>query len=124
MNGLFPDGRFVGSDLRVWHRLWTDYGPLESNALVRGVSVPKNLAFLIPEILARPAIAGRARTLPVPPVGRPVGRREEDVRNAKETRSRDSVEGRSLQGRSGPSGGSFPTFGQPHCGRSPSRSCR
>src|SRR6267378_3674972 len=77
MNGLFPDGRFVGSDLRVWHRLWTDYGPLESNALVRGVSVPKNLAFLIPEILARPAIAGRARTLPVPPVGRPVGRREE-----------------------------------------------
>jgi hypothetical protein len=49
-------------------------------------SVPKNLAFLIPEILARPAIAGRARTLPVPPVGRPVGRREEDVRNAKATR--------------------------------------
>ena len=44
------------------------------------MSVPKNLAFLIPEILARPAIAGRARTLPVPPVGRPVGRREEDVR--------------------------------------------
>jgi len=47
------------------------------------MSVPKNLAFLIPEILARPAIAGRARTLPVPPVGRPVGRREEDVRNAR-----------------------------------------
>ena len=55
------------------------------------MSVPKNLAFLIPEILARLAVAGRARTLPVPPVGRPVGRREEDVRNAKATRSRDSV---------------------------------
>src|SRR5580700_3795174 len=88
------------------------------------LSVPKNLAFLIPEILARLAIAGRARTLPVPPVGRPGGRREEDVRNAKTTRSRDSVEGQPLQGRSGSSGGSFPTFGQPHCGRSPSRSCR
>jgi hypothetical protein len=46
------------------------------------VSVPKNLAFLIPEILARLAIAGRARTLPVPPVGRPVRRREKDVWNA------------------------------------------
>ena len=32
-----------------------------------GLSVPKNLAFLIPEILARLAIAGRAKTLPVPP---------------------------------------------------------
>src|SRR5882724_2064601 len=37
------------------------------------LSVPKNLTFLIPEILARLAIAGRARTLPVPPVGRPSG---------------------------------------------------
>src|SRR5438445_3844045 len=88
------------------------------------LSVPKNLAFLIPEILARLAVAGRARTLSVPPVGKPAGRREEDVRNAKASRSRDSVEGRSLQGRSGPSGGSFPSFGQPHCGRSPSCSCR
>src|SRR5712664_2207754 len=100
------------------------YSPLRERFSNWKLSVPKNLAFLIPEILARPAIAGRARTLPVPPVGRPVGRREEDVRNAKETRSRDSVEGRSLQGRSGPSGGSVPAFGQPHCGRSPSRSCR
>jgi len=56
------------------------------------LSVPKNLAFLIPKILARPAIAGKARTLAVPPVGKPDGRREEDVRNAKATRSRDSVE--------------------------------
>ena len=32
-----------------------------------GLSVPKNLAFLIPEILARLAIGGRAKTLPVPP---------------------------------------------------------
>ncbi|HEV2420843.1 MAG TPA: ATP-binding protein, partial [Candidatus Acidoferrales bacterium] len=37
------------------------------------MSVPKNLAFLVPEILARPAIAGRARTLPVPAAGRPAG---------------------------------------------------
>jgi len=42
------------------------------------MSVPKNLAFLIPEILARLAIAGRAKTLPVPPVGEPVRRREEE----------------------------------------------
>jgi hypothetical protein len=58
-----------------------------------GLSVPKILALLIPEILARPAIAGRARTLPVLPVGRPAGRGEEDVRNAKTTRSRDLAEG-------------------------------
>jgi hypothetical protein len=57
------------------------------------MSVPKNLAFLIPEILPRLALAGRAKTLPVLPVGSPGGRREEDVRNAKATRSRDSVEG-------------------------------
>ena len=35
------------------------------------VSVPKILAHLIPEILARPAIAGRARTLPMLRVDRP-----------------------------------------------------
>jgi hypothetical protein len=69
------------------------------------MSVPKNLAFLIPEILARPAIAGRARTLPIPPVGKPAGQGEEDVRNAKATRSRDFVEGGSLQDGSGPFGG-------------------
>jgi hypothetical protein len=45
------------------------------------VSVPKILTLFIPEILSHPAIAGRYRTLSVPPVGKPVGRREEDVRN-------------------------------------------
>jgi hypothetical protein len=37
------------------------------------LSVPKILALLIPEILARPAIAERARTLPMLPVDRPAG---------------------------------------------------
>src|SRR5271169_6341176 len=67
------------------------------------LSVPKILTLFIPEILSRPAIAGRAKTLSVPPVGEPVGPREEDVRNAKASRNRNSTEGRSLQGRSGPS---------------------
>jgi hypothetical protein len=43
------------------------------------LSVPKILTLFIPKILSRPAIAGKAKTLPVPPVGEPVGRREEDV---------------------------------------------
>src|SRR5437667_7346589 len=43
------------------------------------MSVPKILTLCIPEMLSRPAIAGRAKTLSVPPVGKPVGRREEDV---------------------------------------------
>src|SRR2546427_12818181 len=72
------------------------------------VSVPKILTLFIPEILSHPAIAGRAKTLSVPPVGEPVGPREEDVRNVKASRSRDSTEGRSLQGGSGPAGGSVP----------------
>src|SRR5438445_2402000 len=76
----------------------------------RMLSVPKILTLFIPEILSRPAIAGRAKTLSVPPVGEPVGRREEDVRNVKASRSRDSTEGWSLQGRSSPSGGSFPVL--------------
>ncbi|MGC2725516.1 MAG: hypothetical protein WA224_16250, partial [Candidatus Acidiferrales bacterium] len=38
------------------------------------LSVPKILTLFIPEILSRPAIAGRAKTLSVPPVGEPVGR--------------------------------------------------
>jgi len=71
-----------------------------------GVSVPKILTLFIPEILSHPAIAGRAKTLSVPPVGEPVGRREEDVRNVKASRSLNSTEDRALQGRSGPSGGS------------------
>src|SRR6267143_3063904 len=58
-----------------------------------------------PEILSHPAIAGRDRTLSVPPVGKPVGRREEDVRNVKASRSRDSAEGWSRPDRSGPFGG-------------------
>jgi hypothetical protein len=62
------------------------------------MSVPKILTLFIPEILSHPAIAGKAKTLSVPPVGEPVGRREEDVRNVKASRSRDSVEGGSLQG--------------------------
>src|SRR5439155_14512118 len=70
--------------------------------LLRQVSVPKILTLFIPEILSHPAIAGRAKTLSVPPVGEPVGPREEDVRNVKASRSRNSTEGRSLQGRSGP----------------------
>src|SRR5882762_1525045 len=43
------------------------------------VSVPKILTLFIPEILSHPAIAGRDKTLSVPPVGKPVGRREEDL---------------------------------------------
>src|SRR5947208_2976451 len=74
------------------------------------LSVPKILTLFIPEILSHPAIAGRAKTLSVPPVGKPVGRREEDVRNVKASRNRDSTEGWSLQGRSGPSGGSVPVL--------------
>jgi len=38
-------------------------------------SVPKILTLFIPEILSHPAIAGRAKTLSVPPVGEPVGPR-------------------------------------------------
>jgi hypothetical protein len=57
------------------------------------MSVPKILTLFIPEILSHPAIAGRDKTLSVPPVGKPVGRREEDVRNVKASRSRDSAEG-------------------------------
>lgn len=68
------------------------------------MSVPKILTLFIPEILSHPAIAGRDRTLP--PVGRP-RRREEDVRNVKASRSRDSVEGRSPQDRSGSFGGVY-----------------
>ena len=74
------------------------------------LSVPKILTLFIPEILSRPAIAGRAKTLSVPPVGEPVGRREEDVRNVKASRSRDFTEGGSPQDRSGPSGGSVPVL--------------
>src|SRR6266851_7989798 len=74
------------------------------------LSVPKILTLFIPEILSHPAIAGRAKTLSVPPVGEPAGRREEDVRNVKASRSRNSAEGRSLQGRSGPSSGSVPVL--------------
>jgi hypothetical protein len=58
------------------------------------LSVPKILPLFIPEILSHPVNAGKAKTLPVPPVGKPGRRREEDVRNAKATQSRDSVEGR------------------------------
>jgi hypothetical protein len=72
------------------------------------LSVPKILTLFIPEILSGPAIAGRAKTRSVPPVGEPAGRREEDVRNVKASRSRDSAKGWSREGRSGPSGGSFP----------------
>ena len=53
------------------------------------MSVPKILTLFIPEILSRPAIAGKAKTLLCPRSVRPVGRREEDVRNAKASRSRD-----------------------------------
>src|SRR5690348_9082900 len=65
---------------------------------------------IIPEILSHPAIAGRAKTLSVPPAGKPAGRREEDVGNAKASRSRDSTEGWSPQERSGPFGGSVPVL--------------
>jgi hypothetical protein len=40
-------------------------------------SVPKILTLFVPEILSRPTIAGGAKTLSVPPVGEPVGQREE-----------------------------------------------
>jgi hypothetical protein len=39
--------------------------------------VPEILTLFVPEILSRPTIAGRAKTLSVPPVGEPVGRSEE-----------------------------------------------
>lgn len=68
------------------------------------LSVPKILTLFIPEILSHPAVAERAKTLPVPPVGRPVGRREEDVGNVKAARSRDLA-----QSRSRIRGNSFPT---------------
>src|ERR1700730_15108530 len=59
------------------------------------VSVPKILTPFIPEILARGAMAGRTRNLSVLRLARRAGRREEDVGNAKTTRSRNLVEGRS-----------------------------
>jgi hypothetical protein len=37
------------------------------------MSVPKILTLFIPEILSHPAIAGRAKTLSVPPAGKPQG---------------------------------------------------
>src|SRR6266853_1872983 len=61
----------------------------------RLLSVPKILTPFIPEILARPAMAGRTRNLSVLRLVRRAGRREEDVGNAKTTRSRNLVEGRS-----------------------------
>jgi hypothetical protein len=62
---------------------------LQGNSL----SVPKILTLFIPEILSRPTIARRAETLSVPPVGEPVGRRGENVRNVKASRSRQAVPG-------------------------------
>src|SRR6267154_1952912 len=88
------------------------------------LSVPKILPHFIPEILSHPAIAGRDETLSVPPVGKPVGRREEDVGNVKASRSRDSAEGWSRPDRSGPFGGSVAMLSGAHCGRSASGSCR
>src|SRR6516225_8001891 len=82
------------------------------------MSVPKILTLFIPEILSHPAKAGKDRTLPMPPVGGP-GRREEDVRNVKASRSRDSVEGWSPQDRSGSFGGSFPFFGEANGEKTP-----
>src|SRR6202007_2820593 len=83
-----------------------DSTPMCATRFLILLSVPKILTLFIPEILSRPAIAGRAKTLSVPAVGEPAGPREEDVRNVKASRSRNSTEGRSLQGRSGPFGGS------------------
>ncbi len=88
------------------------------------MSVPKILTLFIPEILSHPAIAGRARTLPVPPVGRPVGRRGKDVGNVKASRSRDLAQSRSSEDRSGPFVGSFPVLGEAHRGRSSGCACR
>src|SRR5580704_7794926 len=48
---------------------------LQAECCARRLLVPKILTLFIPEILSHPAIAGRGRTLSVPPVGRPVGRR-------------------------------------------------
>src|SRR5258705_3176756 len=87
---------------------WQYFCGLTQKHELRLMSVPKILTLFIPEILSHPAIAGRAKALSVPPVGEPAGPREEDARNGKASRSRNSTEGRSLQGRSGPSGGSVP----------------
>jgi hypothetical protein len=46
----------------------------------------------------------------MPRVGRPVGRREEEARNAKATRSRDLAESRSLESGGNPFNGNFPTM--------------
>jgi len=70
-----------------------ELSPQACTQLETFLSVPKILTLFIPEILSHPAIAGRAKTLSVPPVGKPVGRREEDVRNVKASRNRDSTEG-------------------------------
>src|SRR5580692_3184706 len=85
--------------------------PMVQQLAISTVSVPKILTLFIPEILSHPARAGRAKTLPVPLVRRPVGRREEDVRNAKASRSRDLAEGRSLQDRSSSFGRNVPVLG-------------
>src|SRR5258708_33256212 len=91
---------------------------------LKPLSVPKILTLFIPEILSHPAVAGKDKTLSVPPVGKPVGRREEDVRNVKASRSRDFTEGWSPQDRSGPFSRSILVLGEAHCGRGPRHPCR
>ena len=71
---------------RVWNR---------EDALQPLVSVPEILTPLIPEILARLRTTKSVRKLPVLRLCRE--RREEDVGNAKTTRSRDFTEGRSCE---------------------------
>jgi hypothetical protein len=55
-----------------------DNVPLGPYARAVLMSVPKILPLFIPEILSHPAIAGKAETLSVPPVGKPVGPREDE----------------------------------------------
>src|SRR5882672_9581993 len=38
VTGSLPGSRLVGSDLRAWHRLWTDYGVLGNIRLASGLA--------------------------------------------------------------------------------------
>src|SRR5262252_1209630 len=68
--------------------------------------VPKILAFLIPEILSEPVLAGRNSSLLPLLLGKREGRREEDARNAETSRNRNLDQGRASEDGSGSFGGS------------------
>src|ERR1700681_2962974 len=86
------------------------------------LSVPEILTPLIPEILARLRTSRRDRKLPMLRLCRK--RREEDVGDAKTTRSRDFAEGWSREDRGSGFERCFAALGKTHRGRECSGACR